>query len=93
MRAGIIIPLLILLLIAALLIAVSVGAVRVSPLTAPRLLLQALGAAVQAAAVAGGDDHAAVQARWGLGVGSTAIEPVESDGLRERYAGLRELGR
>ena len=53
----------------------------------------AAGAAVQAAAVAGGDDHATVQERWGLGAGSGAIEPVESDGLRERYAELRELGR
>ena len=34
-----------------------------------------------------------VQARWGLGVGSDAIEPVDSGGLRERYAELRELGR
>ena len=53
----------------------------------------AAGAAVQAAAVAGGDDHAAVQDRWGLGAGSGVIEPVESGGLRERYAELRELGR
>ena len=53
----------------------------------------AAGAAVQAAAVAGGDDHATVQARWGLGAGSGAIEPVESGALRERYAELRELGR
>jgi hypothetical protein len=43
--------------------------------------------------VAGGDDHAAVQARWGLGTGSGAVEPVESGSLRERYAELRELGR
>jgi hypothetical protein len=48
---------------------------------------------VQAAAVAGGDDHATVQARWGLGAGSDVIEPVESGALRERYAELRELGR
>ena len=53
----------------------------------------AAGAAVQAAAVAGGDDHATVQERWGLGVGSDAVEPVDSGGLRERYAELRELGR
>jgi xylulokinase len=53
----------------------------------------AAGAAVQAAAVAGGDDHAAVQARWGLGAGGDAIEPVDSGALRDRYAELRELGR
>jgi xylulokinase len=53
----------------------------------------AAGAAVQAAAVAGGDDHAAVQTRWGLGDSSGSIEPVESGALRERYAELRELGR
>jgi xylulokinase len=53
----------------------------------------AAGAAVQAGAVAGGDDHATVQARWGLGTGSGDVEPVESGALRERYAELRELGR
>ena len=53
----------------------------------------AAGAAVQAAAVAGGSDHATVQARWGLGIGSGAIEPVDSGAVRERYAELRDTGR
>ena len=53
----------------------------------------AAGAAVQAAAVAGGDDHAAVQARWGFGGGSGTIEPIESGDVRERYAQLRDAGR
>ena len=43
--------------------------------------------------VAATDLGATVQERWGLGAGSGAIEPVESNGLRERYAELRELGR
>jgi xylulokinase len=50
----------------------------------------ATGAAVQAAAVAGGVDHAAVQQRWGLGVGTPANEPCDSGDLRERYAALRD---
>ena len=51
----------------------------------------AAGAAVQAAAVAGGEDHAAVQRRWGLDVESgTRIEPVDSGDLRARYAELRD---
>ena len=50
----------------------------------------AAGAAVQAAAVAGGVDHATVQQRWGLGVGGGVVEPVESGDLRERYAELRD---
>jgi xylulokinase len=52
----------------------------------------ATGAAVQAAAVAGGDDHAAVQQRWGLGASADTIEPVDSGDLRERYAALRDAG-
>jgi xylulokinase len=53
----------------------------------------AAGAAVQAAAVAGGDDHATVQRRWGLGSrGTGAIEPVDSRDLRERYRELRDAG-
>ena len=53
----------------------------------------ATGAAVQAAAVAGGDDHAAVQRRWGLDAASgTPTEPVESGDLRARYAELRDAG-
>jgi xylulokinase len=53
----------------------------------------AAGASVQAAAVAGGVDHATVQQRWGLGSGGTdAIEPVDSGDLRERYADLRDAG-
>jgi len=51
----------------------------------------AAGAAVQAAAVAGGDDHATVQRRWGLDTGSgVRIEPVDSGDLRARYAELRD---
>ena len=53
----------------------------------------ATGAAVQAAAVAGGVDHAAVQRRWGLGSTSEVVEPVASGDLRERYAELRDSGR
>jgi xylulokinase len=49
----------------------------------------AAGAAVQAAAVADGVDHATVQHRWGLGAGGTAVEPVDSGDLRSRYAELR----
>ena len=50
----------------------------------------AAGAAVQAAAVASGVDHASVQQRWGLGEGGDAIEPVDSGNLRKRYADLRD---
>ena len=53
----------------------------------------AAGAAVQAAAVAGGVDHATVQQRWGLGAGGAVVEPVESGDLRERYAELRDSAR
>ncbi|HUS41084.1 MAG TPA: xylulokinase [Ilumatobacteraceae bacterium] len=53
----------------------------------------AAGAAVQAAAVAGGVDHAAVQRRWGLGTASSIVEPVDSGDLRERYAELRDADR
>jgi xylulokinase len=53
----------------------------------------ATGAAVQAAAVAGGVDHASVQQRWGLGAGGVEpVEPVDSGDLRERYAELRDAG-
>ncbi len=54
----------------------------------------ATGAAVQAAAIASGSDHATIQARWRLGDIATdaavAVEPVTVDGLRERYAALRD---
>ena len=51
----------------------------------------ATGAAVQAAALAGGDDHAGVQRRWGLDAGSgPRIEPVDSGDMRWRYAELRD---
>jgi xylulokinase len=50
----------------------------------------ATGAAVQAAAVAAGVDHADVQQRWGLGIGTPAHEPCDSGDLRERYAALRD---
>lgn len=53
----------------------------------------AAGAAVQAAAVAGGDDHAMVQQRWGLGAGAGVVESVESGDLRDRYAELRDSAR
>ncbi len=53
----------------------------------------AAGAAVQAAAVAGGVDHATVQQRWGLGAGGGVVEPVESGDLRDRYAELRDSAR
>ncbi len=55
----------------------------------------AAGAAVQAAAVALGVDHAAVQQRWGLGTDMVAVQAfdeVEPDALRERYATLRDTG-
>ncbi len=50
----------------------------------------ATGAAVQAAAVAAGVDHATVQRRWGLGAAGEVVEPVTSGDLRERYAELRD---
>ena len=50
----------------------------------------AAGAAVQAAAVASGVDHASIQRRWGLGDAGDAIEPVDSGAVRERYAALRD---
>jgi xylulokinase len=54
----------------------------------------AAGAAVQAAAIAGGDDHATVQRRWGLDAGSgVRVDPVESGDLRARYAEFRDVDR
>jgi len=50
----------------------------------------ATGAAVQAAAVLGGSDHATVQQRWSLGANAGAIDGVDSGDLRERYAALRD---
>ncbi len=51
----------------------------------------AAGAAVQAAAIAGGDDHHTVQQRWNLGASALSpIEPVDSGDLRTRYAELRD---
>ncbi|MGB0112551.1 MAG: xylulokinase [Ilumatobacteraceae bacterium] len=56
----------------------------------------ATGAAVQAAAIAGGTDHRAVQDRWGLradsGATSAVIDAVDSGDVRERYAALRDVG-
>jgi xylulokinase len=51
----------------------------------------AAGAAVQAAAVADGVDHAAIQQRWGFGTVAGVVEPVASGDLRARYADLRDL--
>jgi xylulokinase len=50
----------------------------------------ATGAAVQAAAVASGADHATVQRRWGLGARTAAADGVDSGDLRDRYAALRD---
>ncbi len=50
----------------------------------------ATGAAVQAAAIAAGVDHASIQDRWGLGAAESAAEAVDSGDLRERYAALRD---
>jgi xylulokinase len=50
----------------------------------------ATGAAVQAAAVLDGTDHATVQQRWGLGVSAGTIDGVDSGDLRDRYAELRD---
>ena len=53
----------------------------------------ATGAAVQAAAVADGVDHATVQQRWGLDAAvGTRVDGVDSGDLRERYAELRDAG-
>jgi xylulokinase len=50
----------------------------------------AAGAAVQAAALATGSDHAEVQARWGLGSAVAVDELVDPGALRERYASVRD---
>jgi xylulokinase len=51
----------------------------------------AAGAAVQAAAIAGGVDHVTVQRRWGLDAGAgQRLDGVESGDLRARYAELRD---
>ena len=51
--------------------------------------LVALGAAVQAAAILGGEDPAAVSARWGTSAG-TLLEPVARDDERlARIGALR----
>jgi len=52
----------------------------------------ATGAAVQAAAVVGGVDHAVVQERWGLADADDAalIDGVDSGDLRDRYAEVRD---
>jgi xylulokinase len=50
----------------------------------------ATGAAVQAAAIASGVDHATIQRRWGLEPSSASIEPVDSGDVRARYAELRD---
>ena len=51
----------------------------------------AAGAAVQAAAIADGVDHVAVQRRWGLDAAAgPSVEPVDSGDLRSRYADLRD---
>jgi xylulokinase len=50
----------------------------------------AAGAAVQAAALASGEDHASVQQRWGIGSHAGALEPVDSGDLRARYADVRD---
>lgn len=55
----------------------------------------ATGAAVQAAAVLTGEEPLAIAERWGLGRGAT-VAPAEghdSEGIRERYAQLRDHGR
>ena len=64
---------------------------RVVRSTAPQAV--ATGAAVQAAAVVDGADHATIQRRWGLG-DAVAVEPwTVSDpaGIRRRYGALRDL--
>ena len=46
----------------------------------------ATGAAVQAAVVAGGGDHAEIARRWGLGSGTTVEPAHDVTGVRARYA-------
>ncbi len=54
----------------------------------------AAGAAVQAAAIAHGVDHATVQQRWGLDAGTgIRVDGVDSGDLRARYAELRDAAR
>ena len=50
----------------------------------------ATGAAVQAAAVLEQVDHSVIQDRWGLGSGMPIVATVDSNGVRERYAALRD---
>ena len=53
----------------------------------------ATGAAVQAAAVVEGVEHDVIQQRWGLGL-ATPVQQVGAgtvDGVRDRYAALRDL--
>jgi xylulokinase len=50
----------------------------------------ATGAAVQAAAVLEQVDHSVIQDRWRLGSGTPIVERVDSAGVRERYAALRD---
>ena len=53
----------------------------------------ATGAAVQAAAVAAGSNHATIQQRWGLDVGAgTVVAGFDSGDLRARYGELRDIG-
>ena len=53
----------------------------------------AAGAAVQAAAVAAGSNHATIQQRWGLDVGAgTVVARFDSGDLRARYGELRDIG-
>ena len=53
----------------------------------------AAGAAVQAAAVADGSNHATIQQRWGLDVGAgTVVAGFDSGDLRARYGELRDIG-
>ncbi len=50
----------------------------------------ATGACVQAAAVAGGENHAAVIERWGLGAVTEVASADGDPSLRDRYAALRQ---
>lgn len=53
----------------------------------------ATGAAVQAAAIAHGVDHATIQTRWGLDAGTgIQVDGVDSGDLRARFAELRDAG-
>jgi len=70
--------------------AVIAGLVGVPVVVSEAAEAVATGAAVQAAAVLAGSDHAAVQQRWGLGASGGAIDGVDSGNLRERYAALRD---